>query len=71
MMVQCPKGGEWHDCSPTALAVIVGAFTDGDMQVVTPKGVRFRCLLEALTDERIERYRQKYPGNTIRVKDAA
>lgn len=48
------------------MAVIIEAFTDGEMQTVN-KGVKNLCFLTAFTTERIEEFRRRYSKNAIAV----
>jgi hypothetical protein len=58
--------GKWHDVSPTALAVIVSAFMDGDMHTITSNGLAPICLSEAFNnDERVNRFLRRYPKHVI------
>lgn len=76
--IYCANSNEWHDLSPTAMAIIIEAFQEGDLQRVnTIPGVTGRmatitvtpsCLLEALSDERLEKFRTRYPGNIVRAE---
>lgn len=69
MRVLCACG-DWHEASPTALALIVQAYQDGDMQRVKGKeGVYSRCMEEAFTEARVAVISRRYPGNTIMLRD--
>lgn len=71
MKVRCVADGQWHDLSPTALAAVVEGFQEGDLQSVKVTGglltVTSRCILEALTEERLEKFRTRYPGHKVTV----
>lgn len=66
MKIQCPLD-EWHDLSPTALALVVSAYAAGDLQTIGKDGLASAsvCILAALTQERIDEFKRKYPGNNI------
>lgn len=64
MKVKCICG-DWHEASPTALALIVSAYQDGDMQTIGKGGIRSLCIAEAFQDWRIRIFETRYQGNKI------
>jgi len=58
--------GRWHDVSPTALAVVVHAFIDGDLQTVRPGEITPSCISAAFTPERVTTIRERYGPNVIK-----
>lgn len=66
MRVRCVCG-DWHEVSPTGLALIVGAYQDGDMQRIGKEGVTSLCIAEAFTDWRREEFNRRYNGNVITI----
>ena len=67
MKVECACG-KWHELSPTALALVVRAFIEGDLQTVSPGLIDPLCLLDAFTPERVAEIRSKYKGNALTVR---
>ena len=65
MRVRCTCG-DFHDVSITALALIVDAFQQGDMQIIGKGGITPVCLEGAFTNERIARFVNRYPGNVVK-----
>ena len=43
--------------------MVVDAFVQGDMQTLTDNGIATKCLLHAITPERLKEFRRKYPGS--------
>lgn len=68
MKIQC-KCGQWHDISPTGLAIVVAAFQDGDLTHVHPgTEVATDCILRAFDDSaRLAKFHKAYKGNIISV----
>jgi hypothetical protein len=71
--ILCAADDQWHELTPTAMAIIIEAFQDGDLQhIYRPTGgglsVENLCILEGLTDERLEKFRTRYPGNTVKAE---
>jgi len=70
LLCVCKK---WHDVSPTAMAVVIEAFIDGDLQTVDmPKegGIKAICMLNAFTEERMVEFRRRYQKNAMKVNGA-
>lgn len=66
MKVRCAFDDQWHNLSPTALAIVVEAFQEGELQRIhKPFTISTVCILEALTEERLEAFGRRYPGHTI------
>jgi hypothetical protein len=63
--VKCEGCGGFHDVSPTAMAVIISAFQDGDLQEVTGEGVNPLCLGGAFTPETMEKWRRRMATKTV------
>lgn len=61
MRIKC--GDHWHQASPTALAIIIEAFQDGDLTFT--KSSMPRCVRFAFTAERLTRFKRLYKGNDI------
>ena len=69
MKVRCECGG-FHEISTTALALIISAFRDGDLQRIGPNGIEPLCFEVAFTDARIARFVKQYPGTIVRFSKA-
>lgn len=74
MKIYCAHSNNWHDVTPTAMAIIIEAFQDGDLQRAVPQlggwaSIENLCILDAITDERLEKFRTRYPGNTITASE--
>ena len=65
MKVKCDGCGSFHSVSPTAMAVIIYAFQDGDLQKVTAKGVESVCLGAVFTPDTLARWRRKIDAKTV------
>lgn len=64
MKVLCACDQEWHEMTPTMLAMVVDAFQQGELQIVG-YGISPLCLKKAFTEERTEEFVRKYPGRTV------
>lgn len=67
MRVRCVCG-DFHEVSPTGLALVIAAFQSGDMQTIGHEGVQSVCLQTAFTNERIMQFTRMYPGKMIQFK---
>ena len=65
MRIRCTCGN-WHDLSITALALVVAAFQDGDVQTIGHEGIQPKCLEAAFANDRVARFTTLYPGNAIK-----
>lgn len=64
MKVACIEN-HWHEVTPTALAIILSAYFEGDLQTVGREGVVSLCMVAAFTRERVIAFQQKWPGHVI------
>lgn len=67
MIIKCVCG-KWHDLSPTAMAIVIAAFQEGDLHTVKRHDgveIQTRCITEAFTDARIREFKERYKGNRI------
>lgn len=64
MKIACIEG-HWHEVTPTALAIILAAYLDGDLQTVSKDGVTSLCFATAFDRERVAAFQQKWPGHVI------
>lgn len=67
MLVQCRGCDKYHKLSPIALAIVVEAYQEGDLQRMTGRGVEPDCLAGSFTDERVATFRKKNPRNDISI----
>src|SRR5262245_558406 len=73
--VQLPSGwypvtlecscGDWHELTPTAMAVVILAFQNGDIQEVRKNGVQPICMAGAFSPENVNLIQTRYQGRTI------
>lgn len=72
MEIPC-SSGHWHDLTPTAMAVVIQAFQDGDMQTIGKGGnLTPLCLLDAFSDkERVKNAMRQHKNSTIVVDGVA
>lgn len=64
MTIEC-ECGNFHGLTPTAMALLIKAYQEGDMQTVGPGGVRGLCMADAFTDERVNDIGKRYPGRAV------
>lgn len=64
MTIECVCGN-WHALTPTALAVVIKAYQEGDMQTVATDGVQSVCMENAFSNDRIAETQKRYPGRAI------
>ena len=67
MLVQCRGCDQYHKLSPIALGIVISAYQDGDLQLVTKSGIEPQCLADSFTDDRVASFRKKNPRNDISV----
>lgn len=67
MLISCTCPKNWHEVSPTGLAIIVRAFQDGDLFHVEHGGLTAMCIAQAFTPERVHEFVRKYKGNIISI----
>lgn len=65
MRVRCGGCGGWHALSPTAMAVVIRAFQDGDLQEVTKDGVVPLCLHDAFTEDTMTEWSKRLDRKTV------
>lgn len=65
MKVRCDGCGGFHDVSPTAMAVIITAMQEGDLQRVTGKGVVPLCLGDIFTPDTLAKWRHRLESKTV------
>lgn len=58
MLVKCDGCEHFHTISPTAMAVIIRAFQDGDLQTVTKSGIEPKCLRDSFSEDRLSAIRK-------------
>jgi len=67
MLVQCKGCEKYHRLSPIALGIIVDAFQQGDLQLMTHGGIEPLCLAGSFTDDRVAAFRKSNPRNDITI----
>lgn len=67
MKVKCVCGN-WHDISPTGLAIVIAAFQDGDLIHVNTTSTHTECLVNAFRDTtRVREFKRRYKGNVVSI----
>lgn len=61
MRIRC--GDHWHHLSPTAMAIVIEGFQEGDL--ISTRTHAPRCLRYAFTEERVKQFQRTYKGNNI------
>lgn len=67
-MLSCVACGNWHQISPTGMAIIIHAYSTGMMQTVGRGGILSVCMRRAFEDETVlADFRRRYAKNSIRI----